>query len=334
VVAHALTASDEYTHDPSDDPQFNESVYFNMVAGDSGLAALIRIGNRVNEGHAEVTALVYLPGGGAAIRFAKVPITGNDRFDAGGLRSVVVEPLQHVRVQFDGTAHRLGRGTDLADPKRAFSSSPEIPLRLELDYRCVAPLYGLGANSSGASGLAGGEHTVATEHYEGACAVTGWIVAGDDHYEIDNLGFRDHSWGPRNWHGPRYWRWISCMVDEQNGFVAWCARFGDERQPGNGMLMRDGQMTMLTRVDVVSDYGKAPCYPTAMRISMTTDSGEMVSATGTVFATVPLRHRRDGVISRLAEVLCRYELGGRVGYGMSEYHDLILDGLPAGMNEA
>ena len=58
--------TDEYMHEPTDHPQFNESMYFNFVDGNSGLATLIRMGNRANEGRAEVTVLLYLPGGGAA----------------------------------------------------------------------------------------------------------------------------------------------------------------------------------------------------------------------------------------------------------------------------
>ena len=39
-------------HEPTDHPQFNESMYFNFVdQTGSGFATLIRMGNRVNEGH-------------------------------------------------------------------------------------------------------------------------------------------------------------------------------------------------------------------------------------------------------------------------------------------
>ena len=321
---------DEFMHEPTGDPQFNESAYYNFVEGDSGFGVLIRMGNRVNEGHAEVTVLVYLPGGRAAIRFDRAPITSNEAFDAAGLRFEVVEPLAHMRVTFEGTAHLLAHGTDLADPKQAFTTSPEVPVALELDYRNVIPVHGLG----GGSGIQGAEDAIAVGHYQGPCAVTGWIEVDGERQAISGLGFRDHSWGPRKWHGPSWWRWISCMVDEKNGFVAWSQKIGDQRSPGNGMVLRDGHFELVDSVEVTSRYGEAPHYPESMEVRMRTEFGEEVTATGEVFHNVPLRNRRDGMVARLAEVLVRLQIDGAVGHGISEYHDRIEDGIPAGMREA
>ena len=325
-----ILPEDEYMHPPTDHPQFNESAYYNFVDGESGFALLVRMGNRVNEGHAEVTVLVYLPDGGAVIRFAKPEISSNDRFEAGGLRFEVVEPLKKMKVTFDGTGHRLKKGTDLADPKTAFTTSPVVPVKVALEYENVIPVYGLG----GGSGIQGAEDSIAVGHYQGPCSVAGWVEIDGERRDINGLGFRDHSWGPRKWQGPHYWRWISCMADERNGFVAWTQKIGDTRSPGNGMVLRDGVMELVTKVTVVSDYSEAPYYPTGMRVTMETESGEEVTASGTVFHNVPLRNRRDGEIARLAEVLMKIDYQGRTGYGICEYHDRMVDGVPAGMREA
>lgn len=325
-----ILAADEFMHPPTGDPQFNESAYYNFVDRDSGFGLLIRMGNRVNEGHAEVTVLVYLPGGRAAIRFDRAPIGANDAFDAAGLRFEVIEPLRAIGVTFDGSAHLLAQGTDLADPKRAFTTSPQVPLRLSLRYDNVIPVYGL----DGGSGIEGAEDVIATGHYQGPCRVTGWLEIDGDRRDIGGLGYRDHSWGPRRWQGPAYWRWMSCLADEKNGFVAWSQKIGDRRAPGNGMVLRDGTFEQLAGVEVTSEYGPAPHYPAAARVTMRTESGDEITATGEVFHLVPLRHRRDEVVARLAEVLVRWDFGGRAGYGICEYHDLMADGIPAGMAEA
>lgn len=330
MAAAPILAIDEFIHEPTDDPQFNESAYYNLVDADSGFALLIRMGNRVNEGHAEVTVLVYLPGGGALIRFDRAPIASNEAFDAAGLRFDVIDPLQVMEVTFSGTGHRLAKGTDLADPKRALSTSPVVPLHLALRYDNLIPVYGLGDGS----GIAGGEDAIATGHYQGPCRVSGWVEIDGERRDVDGLGYRDHSWGPRRWLGPSYWRWLSCLADDKNGFVAWSQKIGDARSPGNGMVLRDGVRDLVTAVDVVSEYGPPPHYPTTMRVRMQTESGDEVSARGEVFHTVPLRHRRGGDIARLAEVLVRFEFAGAIGYGVCEYHDLMRDGVPAGMAEA
>ncbi len=101
--------ADEYMHAPTDHPQFNESMYFNFVDGKSGLATLIRMGNRANEGHAEVTVLVYLPSGGAAFHFERADIEDNSAFDAAGLRFEIVEPFRRSRVTFDGNVRMMAQ---------------------------------------------------------------------------------------------------------------------------------------------------------------------------------------------------------------------------------
>jgi hypothetical protein len=328
--AAPILPDDEFMHQPTDDPQFNESAYYNFIDRDSGHGLLIRMGNRVNEGHAEVTVVVYLPGGAAAIRFDRAPISTNDAFNAAGLRFEVVEPLQRMRVTFSGTAYLLAKGTDLADPKRAFTTSPVVPVALELDYANLIPVYGLGDGS----GIEGAEDAIAIGHYQGPCRVNGWVEVDGERRALDGLGYRDHSWGPRRWLGPSYWRWLSCLADDKNGFVAWSQKIGEARSPGNGMVLRDGVRERVTKVDVTSEYGPAPHYPVSMTVRMQTESGEIVTATGEVFHNVPLRHRRGDTIARLTEVLVRFDFADTVGYGICEYHDLMSDGVPAGMSEA
>jgi hypothetical protein len=324
---------DEYMHEPTDHPQFNESMYFNFVDGESGFATLIRMGNRVNEGHAEVTVLLYLPGGGAAIHFERAPISDNSKFDAGGLRFEVIEPLQRMRVTYSGDAHVLERGTDLDDPKKAFTTSPVERLELTLDYENVIPVYGLEASTDGVGGIAGAADSIATGHYQGPCRVSGTVQLAGKEDQISGLGFRDHSWGPRVWQGPKYWRWVSGLADERNGFVGWVSKIGDERPADRGMVLRDGEFSLVKSIDISSDYGAAPPhFPEGMDMTLHTESGSF-SVKGEASTLVPLRHRREGAVARLAELVCRYEFDGMVAYGISEYHDLMLDGVPAGLDE-
>ena len=111
--------ADEYMHAPTDHPQFNESMYFNFVDGKSGFATLVRMGNRANEGHAEVTVLVYLPGGGAAFHFERADIKDNSAFASAGLRFEIVEPFKHSRV----TMYALVFVTPMSTENRSSGSS-------------------------------------------------------------------------------------------------------------------------------------------------------------------------------------------------------------------
>ena len=46
---------------------------------------------------------------------------------------------------------------------------------------------------------------------------------------------------------------------------------------------------------------------------------------GKVLAMIPLRNRRDGKVTRIAEGLTEWRWGDRVGYGLSEYLDHLID---------
>ena len=59
-VRYVLEPSDELNHDPGEEPTYNESMYLNAFDADQGTGAWVRIGNRVNEGYAEVTVRVSL----------------------------------------------------------------------------------------------------------------------------------------------------------------------------------------------------------------------------------------------------------------------------------
>ena len=50
---------------------------------------------------------------------------------------------------------------------------------------------------------------------------------------------------------------------------------------------------------------------------------------------IPLRNRRDeGLVTRISEGLTEWTLDdGRVGYGLSEYLDQIVDDQPVGLDE-
>lgn len=325
--------NDEYMHEPTDHPQFNESMYFNFVDGKSGFATLIRMGNRANEGHAEVTVLLYMPDGGAAFHFERADIKDNSAFDAAGLRFEIVEPFKRSRVTFRGNARMMRHGTELEDPKKVFAENPLKAVEIALDYEDVVPMFGLGGKESGGSGIAGAETSIATGHYQGPCRVSGTITIDGEVRSLTGLGYRDHSWGPRVWQGPSYWRWVCGIADEKNAFIGWLSKIGNQRTLDRGVVLRDGRISYVERIDLESTYGPKPHYPETMRMRLHTADGSTHEVTGRALNLVPLRNRRDGEVARLAELVCRYEFDGLTAYGLSEYHDRITDGVPAGMHE-
>jgi hypothetical protein len=324
-----LVAADEGTHAADRDPAFSESVYFNFVDGGGRLAGLLRVGNRVNAGHAEVTVLLFLPDGRVAFSYARPPIE-EPSFDCGGVEVEFTAPLRAVRVGFRGEVHLLARGTDLEDPSKAFKASPvgELELELELDGR-MAPV-GWKADDDG-SRIGGG--AFAANHFEATCAVAGRAAVDGLELAIEGRGVRDHSWGPRVWEGPEFWRWISCLTPAGDGFVAWMLRIGGVKRSW-GFLSRGGAVEQLEEIQIESEYDGPARYPQRTTVSFSA-GGERFQARGEQVGLVPLRHRREETVARICELLLRFEgFGAGEAHGIAEFQDLMVDGRPAGQGHA
>ena len=79
-----LEPQDEYMHPVEEAENFNESMYFNIFdARDAPFGGWFRIGNRPNEGYAEMTCCIYLSDGNVGFMFSRPNISNNDAFDAG-----------------------------------------------------------------------------------------------------------------------------------------------------------------------------------------------------------------------------------------------------------
>jgi hypothetical protein len=51
---------------------------------------------------------------------------------------------------------------------------------------------------------------------------------------------------------------------------------------------------------------------------------------GDVSSSIPLRNRRDGLVTRLTEGMTRWTCAGLEGAGLSEYLDQVVDDVPVG----
>jgi len=68
---YIMRPEDEFLHQPDTASNFNESVYCNAFNMTSPVGGWMRLGNRVNEGHAELSVCLYLPDGRIAVAFER-----------------------------------------------------------------------------------------------------------------------------------------------------------------------------------------------------------------------------------------------------------------------
>jgi hypothetical protein len=328
---------DDLMHEPDADPQFNESAYFNFGDVGQSIGGLLRLGNRVNEGYAEMTSLLFLPDQTVGFWYARPAITDNRAHDAGGLRCEVVEPHVEHHVVYDGPVLRMKDPSEMEDPGRAFKTNPREDCHVDLTFRGVAPTYWPWAPADDAGDDMHGvvAERFARNHLNQHLAVSGRVsVGGEDFTLLGGLGWRDRSWGPRSWQRIAWYRWASCSFDPDFGLAV--IVFGDEdgnRYPrGYVHRGRSAEPVRIVGADFDTTYDDR-WYTEAVRLTVITEAGDRHVVEGDVWSHIPLRFpdKQTGRMTRVTEGMTRWTCDGRPGVGLLEYLDQLEDGRPVGV---
>jgi hypothetical protein len=300
-------------------------MYFQFHDPIAGLGGFLRLAKRPNEGRGERTVCLYLPDGSVAFGFARPPVDASDSFHGAGLAVEVIEPFEHVRVKFEGTVNLLPDPAALSDPKAALASTVVTNCTVTLDLLAAALPY--------AETFDGDGESFAPNHYEQLTKVRGTLTLGDTSTDVDGFGLRDHSWGPRSWQAPHFYRWVHGST-RGLGFMG--AYFGDHAGADRaGGFVWDGTHLHVCHEVEVSTVRDARSEPQSVTVALTAAEGHWVFR-GEAGAVVPLRHRRHddgpGDGTRIAEVATVWTAeDGTTLHGMSEYLDQVRDGQLAGL---
>ena len=345
-MAVRLDPVDEYMHELGPETNFNESMYFNVYDPAQKLGGWFRIGNRANEGHAEMTVCLYLPDGSVGFMFQRAKIDNNDQFEAGGLRIDVVEPFKELTLAYRGKVAVLANPLDMVEPKRAFTENPREVC--SVDLRIL-----------GASAMFGGEPDTPHEtpgeefakgHYEQLLNGVGTISVGSQTWTINGYGLRDHSWGPRFWSAPWYYRWLTGNAGADFGFMGSFVAKKDRVGSQGGFVWEGDKISTFDECEIETvwrevetagamgnDGNSAEPDRYHQEIAATfrsTRTGQEWKVTGSVLNLIPLRNRRttpegEELLTRISEGITQWTTeDGRTGFGMSEYLDQIIDGRP------
>jgi hypothetical protein len=329
-----LEPIDEYCHELGPEPNFNESMYFNVYDPSVRLGAFFRVGNRANEGTGEMTVCIYLPDGRVGFMFKRPEVHDNDAFDSAGMRFEVVEPFEHLRVTYAGELVMLDDPLAMADPRAAFTENPYVGCQVALDYRRVSAMFG--GEPEQPQEHPGEEF--AKGHYEQLVGASGTITVDGTTWTVDGFGLRDHSWGPRYWQAPWYYRWLTANFGTDFGFML--SRIARRDSPGTrGGFVWDGQALHLCHdAEIATTWTGEDHYHQGIEAVLRATDAEQNPLEwrikGRVLNLIPLRNRRDELVTRISEGLTEWTLDdGRVGYGLSEYLDQIVDDEPVGLDE-
>ena len=332
-VEVVLLPEDDHMHPVEDVSNFNESAYYNFFDQKQRAGGWVRIGNRPNEGYAEMTVCFYEPDGSAAFMWKKPEIQDNKAHHAGGLRFEVLEPWKNHRVTYKGGACVMKNPLDMADPSRAFRDNPHEKIALELSWLGLSPGWGGEprrrlADGGYESAAKGDPKTqFARGHFEQQGAAKGTLEIGGRRYDIDGYGLRDHSWGPRYWQNTGYYRWLTMSFGDDLGIMGLVS----ERPNGvssHGFLFEKGKPnTTIEKVELETDFVGEQQVHDRLRVKLHPKGGaEPIEVSGRVLSLVPCRNRRSGWVTRVSEGMTEWTIGDRVGYGMSEYLDHLQKG--------
>jgi hypothetical protein len=329
-----LAPEDEYTHPVEAAENFSESVYFNLFDHRQRIGGWFRVGNRPNEGHAEMSVCLYLPEGRAGFMFERPAKRDNERFQAGGLEIEIREPFRKVSLSYNGKLCLMDNPRSMANPRKAFAENPIVECGVQLDFDGIAPMYGGEIlNDDGTPIELDPESSFGRAHFEQHVAGDGFLKVNGQEWRIDGYGLRDHSWGPRYWQAVHFYRWLPMNFGRDFGMMIMQVGKADGSVGTIGMVLRDGGYTFIEDAVIESEWDTF-FNQTGMNVRVKTLEREY-DVQGKVLTLVPLRNRRkntDGepLLTRIAEGMTEFRCQGRTGYGMSEYLDQIVGGKPVG----
>ena len=275
-------------HELGPEPNFNESMYFNLYDPAQGIGGWFRCGNRANEGYAEMTVCLYLPGGRVGFMYKRAEIANNDAFDAGGIRFDVLEPFTRLDVSYAGKVVVLDDPLQMADPKKAFTENPYAECEVHIEYTGVSAMFG--GEPDEPHEKPGEEF--AKGHYEQLIAGQGTIRVGDEEWEVDGFGLRDHSWGPRFWQAPFYYRWLTANFGPDFGFMGSRVARRDGDGTRGGFVWEDGTLHLCHDVQITTEWQGEDTYHQNIAATLRSREGKEWKVTGRVLDLIPLRNRR------------------------------------------
>jgi len=328
--AFRLTAQDEFTHPPTSDHNFNESVYMNAFDAAGRYGGWMRLGNRVNEGYAELSVCLYLPGGRVACQFSRPPIADNRQHDAGGLRYEVIEPLKRAGMRYAGEVMVLDDPEMMRDPKAVFARAPRQACEVVFQARGNSPLHGGEPTSPTQQTMYGRNFSLG--HFNQHIDVQGHLQIGAETFPLNGHGWRDHSWGPRYWTNIYHYRLFIANFGADRGFMLLKITGRDGVTRRCGVLQYDGDYEEITDLDVWTDWTPLK-DPRQVRLGVRT-AHRAVRIDGEIGTLLPLRNRRQegdqSLESRIAEGFTQWQWDGRHGVGMTEYIEILENGVPVG----
>jgi hypothetical protein len=338
VNRYGIVAEDDLLHSPPPGVA-NWSENLQLVVNDGRTGVYVHLGRQTDDpGIWEGILVVYLDGGQLLVSRTFGRAADLSAATSGPLSFRPVVPLHEWELTFDGMARPLSRAEGAAGP---VTEGVVVPMTLTLSVRAATPIWGVGsrpdtAPAAGVSSKSVSSNSVSSQslhdqdwartHVEQACRVTGSLdVAGAEPVPIDNVGFRDHSVGPRDFTHLVEEFWSCCAFPSGRVFLGLHVVQDDRPEPFDHGFVFDGEklhdMESLRGPLLTSPLGD----PADFAVTFTSGAGS-AEVTGHLVSSMafsfdypfrmPMGPRPSGAVP--VEGPARYTWDGEEGFGWIE----------------
>jgi hypothetical protein len=247
-------------HKPGTDREWNESYYFNFYDREQDICGFMRIGLKPNADERSMFFFLMMPGGGLLGMRASKPLS-DGTLSVSGLELVRMEAERRWALRYSGPMSKIGTN-DL------------VKVHMDLTFDCLNSIYDYRDSvSSEGERIA---RKVVTEHLEQFGLIRGRLEVGDEDFEVEGLGERDHSWGVRDWTAPKMWIWLTAEFDHGTALNV-TKLFTEEGEVSAGFVHEGGRNHPLVRADVhtVIDEDGRPIYKFSTDSPLRTTTGNL-----------------------------------------------------------
>ena len=289
-----INPQDELRHPANNDSEnWSESYYFSFTDIPNRISGFFRIGLEENRRQSNVWCSLFHDGKVIYQRFQfHLPYSDADigNIQVGGVHFAMTEPMQTFTIGFS-----------------------DRQLQVDLMWRGLHDVIDMHKAMGRLSS------SLATGHHEQSGAVEGKVSIDGKVINVNGFGFRDHSWGIRNWEGVRNWKTCAGQFGAEFAFHAAVINELDGAQFHLGLAYKNHEIVLVDRVDIVIDDLVSPREGL---LTMEFKGGEKTTI-DIVYSPTQICHiPRDFNVVQECHVVLKQN--GNIGSGFSEINRSLL----------
>ena len=243
----------------------------------------------------------------------------------------VKKPLNAVTMTYRGEVMVLDDLNLLRRPRELFTKAAKQEIEIIADLEAISPVHGGAPSDDLQPTMYGRDFSLG--HFFQHMRTRASISLGEDQFDIDGFGWRDHSWGPRYWTNIHFYRLLIVNFDNGDGFTMLKITDRDGLTRRCGVMNINGRLEEIIDVDLITEWSSQK-DPEKLTVGLRTSNRATV-VHGNVLNLAPLRNRRkletgELLETRIAEGFTEWSWEGIRGYGLSEYIERVEDDSPVG----